>query len=157
VTTRALRAVVLGAGGAARASVMALADAAEVVVLARRREAAEDVARLHARGRAGSLAEADRAFAEAELVVQASSATLGPSADAFAASLPMARLPSGAVVIDLVYRPSETAVLARARVCGLRTIDGVGMLVHQGAASLERWLGVRPSVDVMRAAVLAAL
>jgi shikimate dehydrogenase len=151
------RAVVLGAGGAARAAVVALADAPELVVAARRSEVAHAVAALHPRGHAISLEGLADAFASADLVVQATSATLGPEAAAFAATLPLERLRPHAVVVDLVYRPRETAVLARARARGLRVVDGIGMLVHQGAASLERWIGRRPSTDVMRAAVLSAL
>ncbi len=156
VRVRGARAVVLGAGGAARAAVIALSESAEVVVVARRLDAAKQVAALHPRGRAETFGR-DAALAGAEVLVQATSATLGPEAASFAASLALGRLAPGAVVVDLVYRPRETALLARARALGLGTVDGVGMLVHQGAASLERWMGCSPPVAAMRSAVLAAL
>lgn len=151
------RAIVLGTGGAARATVMALAEAREVVVIGRRIAAAEGVARLHPRASAGAFDELARVLGGAQLLVQATSATLGADADAFARAIPLAMLAREAVVVDLVYRPRETALLARARASGLRTVDGVGMLVHQGAASLTRWLAVEPSVDAMRDAVVRAL
>lgn len=157
VAIDAARVVVLGAGGAARASVVALAAAREVIVVARRAEAATRVAALHARGRPSTFAALADAFSDADLVIQASSATLGADADAFVRSLPLARLTPRAVVVDLVYRPRETVLLSAARARGLRVVDGVGMLVHQGAASLERWIGRAPPVDVMRAAVERAL
>lgn len=151
------KAVVLGAGGAARASVVALAQAAEVVVVARRIDAAIDVAALHPQGRACTFDEVATAFEGAGLVVQASSATLGPDADAFTRALPLDRLPREATVLDLVYRPRQTSLLRAAEGAGLRTVDGLGMLVHQGAASLERWIGVAPPIAAMRAALERAL
>ncbi len=156
VTIAGARVVVLGAGGAARASVVALAEAHEVVVVARRLDAAEDVAKLHGRGRATTFADLARALSGADLIVQASSGTLGPGAEDFAAAIPLELAPSAAVV-DLVYRPRVTALLVRARALGLRTVDGVGMLVYQGAASLARWIGADPPIEVMREAVLRAL
>lgn len=158
VVVEGARAVVLGAGGAARAAVVALAPAAEVIVAARRRASAASLSALHPRTRATALDDPE-ALEGATLVIQATSATLGGGADAeaFAASLPLSRLARGATVVDLVYRPRQTAVLARAAALGLGTVDGVGMLVHQGAESLARWLGVEAPVVPMRAAVLGAL
>lgn len=150
------RVIVLGAGGAARASVVALDAAQEVIVVARRVEAALDVARLHRRGRATTFGD-EAAFTDVDLVIQATSATLGAHAETFAHSIPLGRLCRDAVVVDLVYRPRETALLSRARADGLSVIDGTSMLVHQGAASLERWIGERPPIEIMRDAVLSAL
>jgi shikimate dehydrogenase len=89
------------------------------------------------------------------LLVQASSATLesNPGAHAFAASLPMEALPHTAAVVDMVYKPLETAVLERARSLGLSVVDGLGMLVHQGAIAFELWTGFEPPLEVMRAAL----
>jgi shikimate dehydrogenase len=149
------RAVVLGAGGAARASVMALADASRIVVAARRLDAAREVASLRPTAVATTLDAL--ALDGVDLVVQASSATLGEHAASFAAALPLDALPAHATVVDLVYRPRETAVLARARARGLACVDGIGMLVHQGAASLARFVGIEPPTLVMRRAVESAL
>jgi shikimate dehydrogenase len=66
-------------------------------------------------------------------------------------------LPAHATVVDLVYRPRITALLEAASRRGLRTVDGTGMLVHQGALALERWLGVEAPTGVMRAALDRAL
>src|SRR5437879_9378157 len=64
---------------------------------------------------------------------------------------------SGQVVYDLIYNPIETQFLRTAREAGARTLNGVGMLVNQGAAAFRIWSGVQPPVDVMERAVLAKL
>lgn len=162
------RAVVLGAGGAARASVVGLAGVGvgRIVVAARRREQADVlVGELRAACGATELAALsldDAAVLREELrgaalLVQATSATLGghdaATAQRFADALPLDVLPASAAVCDLVYQPRRTAVLVRAEAHGLRTIDGLGMLLHQGAIALERWTGRRAPLDVMRAAL----
>lgn len=156
---------VIGAGGAARAAVVGLARAGarEVNVLARRAEQADTLVRdvqgaLSARVVAGDFGALEAAFAGTTLVVQSTSATLHGAADsagaeAFAASLPLGSLPAHATVIDLVYKPLETTVLRAARERGLRTVDGLGMLLHQGAIAFHRWTGREPPIDVMRAAL----
>ena len=146
------RAVVLGAGGAARAAAFGLAGAGagSLTVAARRPERARAVTRaLGADHPAtpvalGEPAAVAAAFADADLVVQATSATLegaggAGTAEAFAAALPWGALGPGAAVVELVYRPLETAVLRRARARGLRCVDGLGMLVHQAILALARW------------------
>ncbi|MGB5372162.1 MAG: shikimate dehydrogenase [Polyangiales bacterium] len=155
-------AVVLGAGGAARAAVVGLADAgaAEIRVLSRRPEQSEALCRTLAGAvscglKAAPLGNAGRYFEGASLLVQATSATLesNPGAQAFADSLPIEALPEGAAVVDMVYKPLETTLLARANARGLTTVDGLGMLLHQGAIAFEMWTGFEPPVDVMRSAL----
>ena len=154
--------VVLGAGGAARAAVVGLADAgaAEIRVLSRRPEQSEALCRSLADAvgcglEAAPLGEAGRHFGGASLLVQATSATLesNPEAQAFADSLPIEALPEGAAVVDMVYEPLETTLLARANARGLPTIDGLGMLLRQGAIAFEMWTGFEPPLDVMRSAL----
>lgn len=159
------RVTVLGAGGAARASVVGLARAgARTITVAARRlgEAQALVASLAPHLTSTTLsacahepAALHAAFAHTDLLVQATSATLdgGPTADAFAASLPLPALPSSAVVTDLVYRPLQTAVLGRAQAQKLKTVDGLGMLLHQGALAFERWTGKPAPIAVMRRAL----
>ena len=154
--------VVLGAGGAARAAVVGLADAgaAEIRVLSRRPAQSEALCQslasaVHCGLQAAPLGEAGHHFGGASLLVQATSATLesNPGAQAFADSLPIEALPEGAAVVDMVYKPLETTLLARANARGLPTIDGLGMLLHQGAIAFEMWTGFPPSLDVMRSAL----
>lgn len=156
--------VVLGAGGAARAAVVGLAQAgaARIVVAARRAaEAGALVSTLANHCDATELRASDlgaalvTACSSCGLLIQATSATLGQNAAAgsFADGLPLAALPSSAVVCDLVYKPRQTAVLERARALGLRTVDGFGMLLHQGALAFERWTGQAAPLPKMRAAL----
>lgn len=166
VKLNGVQAVVLGAGGAARAALFGLAEAGatQIVVAARRLEAAQTLVReLSAACGPAELVACNMergalqtAFARAGLLVQASSATLGDSAEAraFVAALPLGALPPGAAVCDLVYKPRTTALLASASAHGLLAVDGLGMLLHQGALAFERWTGVTaPLVAMGRALV----
>jgi shikimate dehydrogenase len=150
-------AVVVGAGGAARAVVDALVEeGAPVVRIANRTRArAEALAAAH-----GGLAEvvdwsaASGAMADAATIVNTTALgmTGQPPLD-----VSLAAAPRSAVVTDLVYAPLETPFLAEAAARGLRVVDGLGMLLHQAAPGFERWFGRRPEVDAaLRAAVLAA-
>jgi shikimate dehydrogenase len=146
-------AVVLGAGGAARAVVLALADAgcAEIVIVNRTAEAAEAAVALAPRvARVGGAADASRA----DMIVNATPLGMGGSTE-----LPIdpTLLRAGQVVADLVYHPRRTPLLAAASERGCRTVDGLGMLVHQGARQFALWTGVEPPREVMRTAAEAAL
>jgi shikimate dehydrogenase len=154
----ATRALVIGAGGAARAVVHALAErGVEVAVAARSVERAEllcdelrrtgpGLASLSAYAFPGALA----ALApKADLIVNATS--LGLHEGDELPWDPAAPLSSGQVVYDLIYN-RETPFLRLARERGARAIDGLGMLVHQGAAAFELWTGQAAPVGVMRRA-----
>lgn len=157
------RTAVIGAGGAARASAVGLAGsgARSILIAARRLEQAEQLRRdlTPVCGPCELIAaELTREavagyFRETTLLVQSTSATLANSADAagFAAELAIEALPRDATVVDLVYKPRETAVLARAKERGLKTVDGLGMLLHQGALAFELWTHLPAPLDVMRA------
>jgi shikimate dehydrogenase len=147
---------VVGAGGAARAVVRALADAgaAAVVVVNRTASAAATAAALA--GDLGSVGGPD-AIARADLVVHATSVGMagGPAAGDLA--FDPALVHRGQVVADLVYHPLDTALLQAARAQGAVTVDGLGMLVHQAAIAFERWTGCEAPVAAMRAAAEAEL
>ncbi len=142
-----MRVVVLGAGGAARAVIDALArsGAAAIAVVNRSFERGEVAARL-----AGPIARLGAAadIATADLVVNATSLGMGTSEVPFDPSL----LRSSQVIADLVYHPLETALLIAARASGAVAVDGLGMLVHQAVLQQQLWTGVRPDPAVMRAA-----
>lgn len=147
-----LRCVVLGAGGAARSVTWALAEAgaAEVVVVNRTAPRAEVAAALAGQvGRVGT--EAD--IAHADLVVNATSVGMGAAPGA-EARLPVeaSLLNSRQIVVDLVYQPLRTPFLRAAASIGARPVDGLGMLVHQAALSIQRWTGIDPDVAAMSAA-----
>ncbi len=141
------RCLVVGAGGAGRAVVVALADAgaSEVVVLNRDPGRAAGAAALA--GAVGRVGGPDDLSA-AELVVQASSVGLG-DAEAWHPLVERSSLHGGQVVVDLVYHPARTALLAAAEAAGARCANGVGMLVHQAALAIERWTGEDAPVEAM--------
>jgi len=147
-----LRCVVVGAGGAARSVIDALAraGASDVAVVNRTRARAETAAALA--GAVGRVGDVDD-IAVADLVVNATSVGMGN------VELPfdVAGLRPDAMVVDLVYHPARTALLAAAHDRGVRTIGGLGMLIHQAARQLHIWTGLDAPVDVMRAAAEAEL
>jgi shikimate dehydrogenase len=139
-------AVVLGAGGAARAVVAALADAGapEIRLLNRTRGRAEALAA----DLGGPVAVLDweargAALEGAGLLVNTTS--LGMTGQT-PLDLDLAALPGAAVVTDLVYVPLATPLLAAARARGNVAVDGLGMLLHQARPSFEAWFGVAPEV-----------
>ena len=152
------RCLVMGAGGAARAVVLALAEAgaAEVVVVNRTPARAEVAAALAgARGRVGSTSD----VAGADLVVQATPVGMAARAgsDGEALLLDPDALHPGQVVADLVYLPLETPILRAAAARGATPVGGLGMLVHQAALALELWTGRAVPVEAMWAAARARL
>ena len=141
------RCLVVGAGGAARAVVLALAGAgaAEVVVVNRTPERAETAAALAGgRGRSGTAEDAARA----DLVVEATPAGMD-GLDEVAPLVDAGSLRPGQVAVDLVYHPPTTPWLAAAAAAGATTLGGLGMLVHQAAAQLQLWTGTAPPVAAM--------
>lgn len=155
LTAAGKRCLVIGAGGAARAVVLALAEAgaAEVAVANRTEDRAAEVAALA--GAVGRVVRAgdETVVAQADLVVNATPVGMTGTGQASAAkdAWPVAPglLHQGQVVADLVYAPRPTAWLQAAAGAGATTVDGLGMLVHQAAAQLELWTGVSPPVDAM--------
>jgi shikimate dehydrogenase len=152
------RVAVIGAGGAARSVIDALgrAGARDISVINRTSARAESASLLAAVAHVGARDD----VAAADLVVNASSVGMGVDpATATDADLPceIALLGPAQVVADLVYHPLRTAWLGGAEQIGARTIDGLGMLVHQAALQQRSWLGVLPDVAVMRRAAEAAL
>lgn len=149
-------AVVIGAGGAARAVVHALGRRGfeRVAVVNRTRDKAEAVAGLAGRaGRAYGFDELWRVLPDADLVVNATS--LGMAGKG-ALDVRLGELPDRAVATDLIYVPLETPFLADARARGVRAVDGLGMLLHQAVPGFERWFGARPEVTPeLRARVIA--
>jgi shikimate dehydrogenase len=67
------------------------------------------------------------------------------------------RLGTGQIVVDLVYHPAVTPLLAAAREGGLRTVNGLGMLIHQAAHAFRLWTGEDPPLEAMSAAAVASL
>jgi shikimate dehydrogenase len=161
---RGLSAMVLGAGGSARAVVWALreAGAREISVWNRTADRAADLARTLG-------ARAVQRPEPADVLVHCTSVGLGGPLDAHRAtdgqervealnqlSLTLDLVGRYSYVIDLVYRKGSTPLLLAARECGVATLDGLEVLVAQGALSLELWTGRQAPLEVMRSAARGA-
>lgn len=143
--------LILGAGGAARASVLALADAgaSRIAVANRTPERAEKSAALA--GDRGEVVSADAA-GEFDLVINATPLGMGE----FKGEIPVSPmlLHPGQTVLDLIYDPPETPLLAQARAKGIRACNGLGMLIHQAARAFELWTSQPAPLQAMTSAVL---
>jgi len=154
----------LGAGGAARAVAHALADAGALQVciynrsLSRARDLCHDMAKYHpdVRFEPASLNEVSTIGDDTDLLVNTTSLGMWPDTETspWPQELP---LPGHLTVCDLVYNPLETLLLTQARAVGAERVDGLGMLVHQGAAAFEMWTGRAAPVETMRNACLEVL
>jgi shikimate dehydrogenase len=153
---RARSAVVIGAGGAARAVIWALVQRGfeDISIVNRTRDRAEELAAAFPPARAFGLESLAQTLESARLVVNTS--TLG-MAGAPPLEIDLAHASSDATVCDIVYHPLETDLLRQARARGLMAVDGLGMLLYQAVPGFERWFGVRPVVTPeLREIVFAA-
>lgn len=158
-----LRASILGAGGAARAVAYALAEdgAERIEILYRTRPRAEELVKMlqskfDTQVGLDCSSMADYAHLDANLVVNCTPVGMRGHSPAETPLKPSS-LTEDLVVMDLVYNPLRTRLLAEAQKARCKTIGGVEMLVYQGAASLELWTGRKPSTAVMKHAVLDVL
>ncbi len=153
-------AVVLGAGGAARAVIVALMDAGapEIRVTNRTLERAKALAaQVGHDGNVGVIPWEQRGDALADAALLVNTTTLGMTGQA-ALDMDLQHLPGSACVTDIVYAPLETRLLAEARSRGNSVVDGIGMLLHQARPGFKAWFGADPDVsEALRAHVLAGL
>ena len=163
---RGKKVLIVGAGGAARGAIYGLcgAETASITVLNRTPERAAalvddlcDPAGCTSFASGALTPEAlERSAAEVDLLVNTTTVGMWPQVGA--SIWPDDRpLPDRLAICDLVYRPLETKLLRQARQAGAVAIDGLGMLIGQGALSFEMWTGQWPPEGVMRAACIAAL
>lgn len=139
-------AVVLGAGGAARAVVHALKrrEIGDIRIVNRTVSRARDLAAGFGPVCSAHAWEAlPELLGDTGIVVNTTSLGMEGAADA---ALDLSALPDSAIVTDIVYVPLQTPLLKVARDRGLKTVDGLGMLLHQAVPGFERWFGKRPEV-----------
>jgi shikimate dehydrogenase len=148
----------IGAGGAARAIAAALLDAGEtkIRIVNRSEERAAALVRdLGDRLEVRPWSLRDGALADCHLLVNATVLGMTGQQDL---PLDLSPLPPSAIVVDIVYVPLETGLLAAARARGNPVVDGLGMLLHQARPAFRAWFGVDPAVDDgLRQAVLETL
>ena len=149
------RVLILGAGGAARAVAYQLAkDGARVTIANRTLGKAQELAgNVRSVGDANGtgLEELPGLTADADIIINTTSVGMHPDTDRTLVTADM--MHTGQVIFDIVYSPLETRLLREAKKAGAITIDGIRMLVLQGAESFRIWTGIEPPVDVMEQAV----
>lgn len=158
------RVVLLGAGGATRAVAVTLGSngAAEITIANRTKSKADELARYTSsvtgcRTRAVLLEKRDLQdlLLSADLLINCTPVGMYPKEGL--SPLDSNLLKPHLTVIDLIYRPRETALLRAAQAIGCRTLDGLGMLLYQGALAFKLWTDREPPVDIMRKALIAGL
>lgn len=140
-------AVVIGAGGAARAIIYALVSSGvpHVIVVNRSANRAADLVKPYGdRATAQPIESLPDVLGGAGLLVNTTSLGMTGQPDL---DIDLGTLPKTAVVNDIVYAPLKTSLLAQAERRGNPIVDGLGMLLHQAAPGFERWFGVKPTVD----------
>lgn len=152
------RVVLLGAGGAARAVGIetALAGAAQFTVVNRSVERGETLAKLiqEKTNVPTSFVAWQGDYApppDTDVLINCTS--IGLNDPSGRVPVDFSTLPTAAIVADVVFNPAETQFLKAAKARGCKTLDGLGMLVNQGAIAFHRWTGVQPDTTVMRDAV----
>ncbi|MGE3143029.1 MAG: shikimate dehydrogenase [Hyphomonadaceae bacterium] len=154
----ARKVLMIGAGGAAAGVARALAQTPRVITLVNRTRArAEELAASLSSPSEICVAPWEALgdqFATADLIVQTT--TLGMGANESPA-WPVARCKPGAIVVDIVYKPLRTPLLQAAAARGLTAVDGLGMLIHQGALAFEIWFGIKPDTKKARARLIELL
>lgn len=151
---RSSRVLLLGAGGAGRTAALRLAahGVSELYLVNRTADKAEALKREVEARYPAVAAQVGYPDAEVELVLNATSLGL-KSGDPLPWDAAQFDLRRADAVYDMIYRPAETPLLAAARAAGLRAANGLGMLLHQGAAALALWTGRPAPVAAMRAAL----
>lgn len=155
-------AIVLGAGGAARAILVGLVERGykTIFVLNRTIERADALCQELNKAlntsalQSKNISQFNTLSDQVDLVVNTSA--VGMSGSKFE-GLSLKSLPNTAIVTDIVYTPLETPLLLDAKAQGLRVVDGIGMLLHQAVPGFERWFGLRPTVtEELRQKILGA-
>jgi len=149
ITVEGARCLVLGTGGSARAVIYALRAGGAAAITAISRQPG---------GRDGAAGYGDlpRLAPGTDLVVNCTPAGMSPdvAASPWPEDVPF---PGGAALVDLIYNPPVTRLMADAQAAGARTVGGLGMLVRQGALAFERWTGIAPPLAIMLEAARHAL
>ena len=143
---KAKSALVVGAGGASTAIILALLNAGieKIFVANRTIERAEKLAaRIGKQCSAHTMTEIEGLLAQTDILINTTA--LGMKGNE-PLELKLDKLPTSAIVTDIVYNPLKTSLLQQAEKLNLKTVDGIGMLLHQAVPGFEKWFGLRPSV-----------
>lgn len=155
IKVRGKNVLLMGAGGAARAIAFQLAKDGAIVTIANRTPAravalAKEVGRI-GKAKAAGLDELENLIQNSDILINSTSTGMYPETHETLVTSDM--MHSNLVVFDIVYNPVDTLLLKEAKKAGAKTIDGVMMLVYQGAEAFKIWTGKTPPVEVMESAV----
>ena len=145
--------LVIGAGGAAKAVTLALSEAgaSEVIVSSRNASKSRKASSLAGQvGRSGSLSEAKRV----DVIINATPIGMRGAGNEDQLPLPVEAMHKGQIIVDLIYHPLQTEFLKNASRIGARTMNGIGMLIHQAALQYTLWTNKEAPLDVMQDAVI---
>jgi shikimate dehydrogenase len=162
ITPKGRTFLLLGSGGASRAVSLTLAaqGAARIIIANRTVEhaqsLAQDIASIGGDVTAISLSGLSRWSGEAEIIINTSPVGMYPHVDT-EPLLPLDLIQDDHVICDLIYNPRPTKLLREAARRGARTMDGLGMLLWQGALACQIWTGKLPPIAPLEAAALGAL
>ena len=146
-------ALVIGAGGAAKAVVFGLLTAGAKVTIANRTQKKAET--LAAELGCDSVPLDNIATIPADILINTTTVGMSPHSDR--SPVPIALLPNYQVVMDIVYAPLQTTLLKQAMACGCKVIDGLDMLLYQGVEQFRIWTGVKPPPSIMRKALLKTM
>ncbi len=148
--------LILGAGGAARALAFTFADAGGRVSIANRTPKRAEELSAEIPGTTGyGLDTLEELLPETDILVNTTPLGMHPHTDT--TPIPARYLHNGLTVFDIVYNPRRTKLLEEAEKAGAKTVEGVMMLVYQGAEAFRIWTGKQPPVEIMKKAVLEGL
>ena len=155
VEIRGRKVLLLGAGGAARAIAFTLAEEGAIVTIANRTlqraiSLAKDIARA-GKISASGLTDLKILVRNCDILINSTAIGMSPNINETLVTSDM--MHSDLVVFDIVYNPLNTRLLREAKIAGAKTIDGVMMLVYQGAQAFKIWTGENPPVDIMEKSV----
>ena len=151
--------IIYGAGGAARAVAFELAKNNNIIIANRTIEKAEKLAKEIAEklgkefGREVKFDSLDADLEGVDIVINATPIGMYPNVNV-EPIVKADKLREDMVVMDLIYNPLETVLLKEAKKVGAKAINGLGMLIYQGAIAFKIWTGVEPNVEVMKEAII---
>ncbi len=154
--------LILGAGGAARAVAFELAKDNNIIIANRTVEKAEKLAKEIAEkqnkkfGEEVKFSSLNNDFSDVDIIINATPVGMYPNVNV-EPIIKADQIKPDMVVMDLIYNPLETTLLKEAKKVGAKTINGLGMLIYQGAVAFKIWTGVEPNIDVMKNAIINAL
>lgn len=144
--------LIVGAGGAAKGISYALCrDGFRNMTIANRTYETAEQLSSQLNASAMTLSEAEQQLAQFDIIVQTTSVGMAHSQEG--SPLDVSQLKRGTIVADIIYNPLQTELMKQAEALGGKTMNGIGMFVHQGAIAFQHWLDIQPDTEQMTARI----